>query len=582
MRSLSLILFLVLTTAILSLRFTTPSPHGKNFRLDCELCHTSESWEVDLENISFNHSSTDFPLEGAHEGTDCRMCHQSLVFSEAADDCASCHTDMHQETLGKDCNRCHTSYSWIVEDIITIHQQGRFPLLGAHRTADCYQCHPSASLLLFEPLGIDCYECHQTDFVNTSNPSHPESGFSTECSDCHDQNSFEWGGAGFTHTFFPLTKAHDINDCFACHEQGQPYSSASPDCYSCHQTDYAESMNPNHQGINLSTNCTDCHTTDPGWKPASFQEHDGMFFPIYSGEHNGEWNSCAECHSNPNDYTLFTCIDCHEHNQPEMDDEHDDVGGYIYESQACLECHPQGSGEESFDHNTSNFPLTGAHVNTACGDCHTNGYAGTSTVCSECHLADYNQSQNPAHNTLNVPITCEDCHTTTPDWKPATFDIHDDYYVLQGAHAAIATDCFSCHEGDYTQTPNTCYGCHEMDYNQTTDPPHASAQFPVDCESCHTESVWEPANFNHDGMYFPIYSGEHNGEWNTCSDCHTNPSNYAVFSCIDCHAHNQTDMDDEHDEVNGYVYNSTACLSCHPNGEESNMQRFIRGMEDRR
>jgi hypothetical protein len=27
-------------------------------------------------------------------------------------------------------------------------------------------------------------------------------------------------------------------------------------------------------------------------------------------------------------------------------------------------------------------------------------------------------------------------------------------------------------------------------------------------------------------------------------------------------------MDDEHDDVSGYVYESTECLACHPDGRE--------------
>lgn len=582
MRSLSLVIILALTVALLSLRFTSPSPHGKDFKRDCALCHNSASWKVEMADIRFDHNTTGFVLEGSHKQTDCKACHQSLIFSEAKSQCASCHTDMHQGTLGADCDACHTPLSWIVEDIIRIHQEGRFPLLGAHRNADCYDCHPSSSLLLFEPLGIQCYDCHQADFLSTRNPAHPEAGFSTECEECHNINAFEWAGSGFGHQFFPLTKGHQINNCFACHTPDQPYAGISSDCYSCHQEDYAQTLNPNHQAINLSIECTDCHTTDPGWKPARFEQHDGLYFPIYSGEHQGEWNSCADCHTNSANYAQFTCIDCHEHNKPDMDDEHDDVGGYIYESQACFECHPQGNAEESFNHNTSNFPLTGAHLTTSCSDCHTNGYQGTTNICSDCHIAAYNATVNPNHLALNIPISCEDCHTTIPDWKPASFAIHNDYYVLQGAHSLIAQDCYTCHQGDYLQTPNTCYGCHSQEYNQTTDPPHATAQFPIDCESCHTQTAWEPSTFNHDGQYFPIYSGKHNGEWNACADCHVNPSNYAVFSCIDCHEHNQQDMDDEHSGVSGYVYNSIACLSCHPDGSDNALPRFNRRMEDKR
>lgn len=83
---------------------------------------------------------------------------------------------------------------------------------------------------------------------------------------------------------------------------------------------------------------------------------------------------------------------------------------------------------------------------------------------------------------MNIPTNCVNCHTTTPDWKPATFDIHNNYYQLIGAHAAIRDNCAICHNGNYNNTPNTCVGCHQQDYNQTTNPNHSSAQFlPIVC-----------------------------------------------------------------------------------------------------
>ena len=99
----------------------------------------------------------------------------------------------------------------------------------------------------------------------------------------------------------------------------------------------------------------------------------------------------------------------------------------------------------------------------------------------------------------------------------------------------------------------------------TTNPNHVTANFPTDCASCHNENAWVPSSFDHDGLYFPIYSGEHEGEWNACTDCHTNPNNYAVFTCITCHTNPQTN--NEHNGVGGYSYNSPACLACHPQGE---------------
>lgn len=396
--------------------FAQKSPHEKDLKIDCETCHTQEGWEVNPKTFAFDHRKTNFLLEGQHQITDCRSCHSSLVFNEAPNQCMQCHTDVHENTLGSDCAQCHTSQSWLVTNITEIHQQTSFPLLGAHATADCFDCHTSNNFTRFEPLKTECIDCHRTDYNSTTQPNHVASGYSVHCEDCHEVSAFEWSSSGFNHEFFALTRGHAINDCFKCHTDNN-FSNLSSECFACHQADYNATTNPNHAAASIQNDCALCHTTEPGWTPASF-------------------------------------------------------------------------------------------------------------------------------------------------------DQHNDYYVIQGAHNRIATDCFACHEGSYQNTPNTCFACHADDYNQTSDPGHAAANFPTDCMACHTENAWEPATFDHDGQYFPIYSGKHREEWNSCTDCHTNATNYAVFSCIDCHEHNRTDTDDDHSEVNDYVYNSNSCLECHPNGDD--------------
>src|SRR5690606_18299318 len=130
----------------------------------------------------------------------------------------------------------------------------------------------------------------------------------------------------------------------------------------------------------------------------------------------------------------------------------------------------------------------------------------------------------------------------------------------------ISNQCVTCHNGDYNNTPNTCVGCHQADYNGANDPNHLSAGFPTTCEDCHTQNAWVPANWDHDNMYFPIYSGRHEDEWDQCTDCHNNPNNYSDFTCLTCHLPGETNED--HDEVSGYQYSSPACLACHPDGED--------------
>ncbi len=41
-----------------------------------------------------------------------------------------------------------------------------------------------------------------------------------------------------------------------------------------------------------------------------------------------------------------------------------------------------------------------------------------------------------------------------------------------------------------------------------------------------------------------------------------------IFSCINCHEHRKSKMDDEHKNVPGYLYESTKCYQCHPNGSD--------------
>lgn len=342
MRILSL---LIISISVFLIAWLMPSPHGTDFKVSCNVCHSPNSWKLDKEIYSYNHDNTKFPLVGQHNNTDCKLCHPTLVFSEANTECASCHKDVHESTVGPDCNRCHTPNSWLVENITRVHQQSRFPLLGVHATADCYQCHKSETFLRFEVVGNECYSCHSDVYLATTQPNHSQSGFSTQCIECHSIYSQNWSGAIFKHNFFPLTYGHNGIACLKCHTSGQ-FTKIPAECSTCHQADYNATSNPNHSALNFSTVCNECHTLIPGWKPASYKLHDALSFPIYSGKHRGQWTSCIDCHSNTSNYKAFSCTNCHEHNKADMDSKHSGQANYSYISTACLECHPRGNTEK--------------------------------------------------------------------------------------------------------------------------------------------------------------------------------------------------------------------------------------------
>jgi len=232
----------------------------------------------------------------------------------------------------------------------------------------------------------------------------------------------------------------------------------------------------------------------------------------------------------------------------------------------CESCHRTLSWENTrfgagFDHDVF-FPLTGAHAPLDCSLCHADGFAGTPTDCFSCHAADYAATNNPDHEAAGFPTMCEACHTTA-SWFGADFD-HNAFFPLTGGHRNL--DCEACHtDGVFAGTPTDCFSCHQSDYDNTRDPDHRAAGFPTMCESCHNTRDWEDADFDH-SMYFPIERGNHAGL--DCAECHVIPANFQAFSCIDCHEHERGEMADEHEDVAGYVYESGACLECHPTGTE--------------
>ena len=533
------------------------SPHGDELNINCVQCHNAEGWSMNYETIRFDHNTTDFELEGTHQQTDCKLCHETLVFNEAPSQCASCHTDIHSMSVGNDCMSCHTTQNWLVDNIPELHEENGFPLIGAHSNLSCIECHISETDVRFDNIGNECISCHQDDYATTESPNHESAGFSTNCLECHNPLGVGWGSDNINHNFFPLTLGHDIQDCTQCHTTGS-YSDVSPECISCHQNDYTNTTNPNHASGGFSTNCVACHTTNPGWTPADFSNHD--FFPLTLGH---DIQDCNECHTTSNYADADPdCVSCHQNDYASTSNpDHANVGY----STDCVSCHTTNPGwtPATIDHDF--FPLTLGHDIQDCNQCHTTAnYADADPDCVSCHQNDYTSTTNPDHANVGYSTDCASCHTTNPGWTPAT--INHDFFPLTLGHDL--QDCNQCHTtSNYADADPNCVSCHQNDYDNTNDPNHLAAHFPTDCVACHTTNPgWTPATFDHDGQYFPIYSGPHveGAAWNDCIECHTNPNNYSEFSCFQCHT--QPDMDDKHKDENGYDYVSSLCLECHPNG----------------
>ncbi len=380
------------------------SPHGKNFNMDCSFCHVSAGWNVMRKDMQFDHDKTSFRLTGQHAALNCRSCHVSLVFSDAGSKCSSCHKDVHQGSLGPNCAACHSTTSWILADETLLHQKTRFPLVGAHQLADCSACHSDYSRLYFPPINIACVTCHAREYYATTAPDHVAAGFSTQCQQCHNIADVVWTATSFDHSFFPLVGGHNIQNCYACHTKGSDFKGLSTNCYSCHQKDYLATSNPNHTSLSLSTDCSTCHTTAPGWQPATFSVHSKYY--VIAGAHTTL--TCDRCHNGNYTTAPSTCYGCHKSEYDATTNPPHATSGFPTD---CTQCHSQTAWTPStFDH-TSFFSLTGSH-NVSCSRCHINASNFAQFSCTaSCHSeAQTDPRHSDVRNYVYSPTSCYSCH----------------------------------------------------------------------------------------------------------------------------------------------------------------------------
>ena len=392
----------------LSVSLAQESPHGKDLKVSCTTCHNSESWKIGKQSSSFNHSTTKMDLLGQHKAINCNLCHTSLVFSDSKSKsaCYNCHTDIHSQTVGKFCDKCHSPESWIVKNNMAIHQQSRFPLVGVHTITECQKCHRSETLHRYDVIGTECIDCHRKDYMATTKPNHPGSNISMQCAQCHNIFSYEWTGSGFNHSFFPLTLGHDNVDCFKCHVNNK-FTSISTECYSCHKSTFENTSNPVHKGGCFSTNCLQCHSTNPGWKPSSFKH---LTFPLTAGHSNVD---CAKCHANINCSSQSSdCYTCHKK-------DYDATTNPPHKSECystnCIICHTTNAGwsPTSFNHEIF-FPIkSGKHGGISCNLCHTNPGNCKSFSCTDCHehtLLQMNNKHKGISGYSPLSTACYQCH----------------------------------------------------------------------------------------------------------------------------------------------------------------------------
>jgi hypothetical protein len=331
--------------------------------------------------------------------------------------------------------------------------------------------------------------------------------------------------------------------CGSCHDRSGAHTQTSL-CLDCHK-DIATDVRTRHGFHGRMSNagegeCRACHTEHKGRDADIVQlgraqfDHKLTEFAL-EGAHTAL--ACESCHKKGEAWSKapLTCSGCHQN---------DDVHRGQF-TQSCSECHSSMSWSGGrFDHDKSDFKLTGAHQSITCNACHIAGhYHPTPKTCNACHETDDEHRGSRG-------VDCGRCHTTT-EWKTARYDhLKETGFALVGSHAKL--DCLTCHRsGNYKEKiPKDCNGCHRAD------DAHA-ARFGGKCEDCHDNDRWKPVDYDHLGRHKFALIGAHAKI--SCYACHSASTAKQKLGkdCVDCHR-----SEDPHGgKVKG------GCEACH--GQES-------------
>lgn len=359
-----------------------------------------------------------------------------------------------------------------------------------------------------------------------------------------------------------------VTTCTRCHESDKEISGAR--CLACHmEISTRIDAGRGYHATVASQSCIDCHKEHIG-RDARITQFDEKTFDhtltgfTLTGKHASI--ACEQCHS----WTHITAPDIR---KILADTPHKTFLGLESTCAACHADRHQGTlGKQcqtchgtllwlpviSFDHGTTQFPLTDRHATVACARCHTSldtkETEGTSEAvvfhtqpfedCTPCHASP--------HRERLTGIGCAPCHAATGWGDISSQDVEDfDHattrFPLTGRHQQ--TPCTQCHteqEVDgvkvvqYQNTPATCGACH----TDTHVGQFAGAD-DTQCAACHTSETWQRLLFNHETQSeFPL------------TDTHRD------VACDGCH-YEERDTDTAFIR---YKPLKKQCESCHPEG----------------
>lgn len=138
----------------------------------CETCHNPSRWSM----VEFDHSKTQFALQGAHARQACRDCHfnkektghANQKFAGLSTTCSTCHADKHMQQFAvngvTDCSRCHGVEMYKPASKFD-HSKTKFVLDGKHVNVACNKCHKEVTeqgvtFVWYKIKSFQCVDCH--------------------------------------------------------------------------------------------------------------------------------------------------------------------------------------------------------------------------------------------------------------------------------------------------------------------------------------------------------------------------------------------------------------------------------------
>lgn len=294
--------------------------HNNKFGQNCTQCHSEASFHIIKRLSNFDHSKTDYPLEGKHQFVDCKLCHKSnftdpINFSR----CTNCHQDYHRQQFSKqgsspDCADCHNINGFSTATYtLQSHNESHFPLRGAHLATPCFVCHKKSDRWEFRNIGINCFDCHEDIHAGIIDKKfYPDAA----CESCHNES--RWSDISFDHskTGFLLEGKHKEQSCRSCHFRigaagaiHQQFSNLANACINCHQDIHFGQFAKEGK-----VDCYSCHDFD-NWKANKF-DHDQTLFKLDGAHENLACKACHKPAQSQQEYILYKiekyrCEDCH-------------------------------------------------------------------------------------------------------------------------------------------------------------------------------------------------------------------------------------------------------------------------------